>query len=85
MSTETITRPDQQTQTGSGTPRHRHYFRPPDDWPGEGQTFASYAIVHGLEISALCGYKYVPDTEARGLPVCPACVEVAANILTGGS
>lgn len=83
MSTETVTRPDQQTQIGGPTKR-RHYFRPPQDWPGDGQTFATFAIVNGIEITALCGHKWVPDTEAKGLPVCEACAEIAGNILLGG-
>lgn len=86
MSIQTIESTDTsvQTQTGSGSPLVRHYFRPPQDWPGNGQDFAAFCIVQHVEIVALCGTRWVPSTENTGLPVCQVCASIAADILLAG-
>jgi hypothetical protein len=33
------------------------------------------AIIEGREVTALCGYRWIPYREPQGRPVCEACVE----------
>jgi hypothetical protein len=37
----------------------------------------------GTEITALCGYKWVPSRDPAGLPVCPDCKAMALQ-MSGG-
>lgn len=65
--TQTTVERAPQTQTGGGGK--------------DGDGFAHYAqkgriaeaYVLGTEVVALCGYRWVPSRDPRGLPVCPAC------------
>jgi Protein of unknown function (DUF3039) len=38
------------------------------------------AIVEGREVTALCGYRWVPYREPKGRPVCEACIEAYGRI-----
>jgi hypothetical protein len=38
------------------------------------------AIIEGLEVTALCGYRWIPYREPSGRPVCEACVEMYGHI-----
>ena len=38
------------------------------------------AIVEGREVTALCGYRWIPYRDAQGRPVCEACVEAYGRI-----
>jgi hypothetical protein len=38
------------------------------------------AIVEGREVTALCGYRWIPYRDAAGRPVCEACVEAYGRI-----
>ena len=72
-STDTIVRPET-PQTGVGKPARAH-IAPADK--------VTEAYVMGSEITALCGYKWVPSRDPAGLPVCPDCKAIALQ-LTGG-
>jgi hypothetical protein len=34
---------------------------------------AADAYIFGHEVEALCGYRWVPSRDPKGLPVCPLC------------
>lgn len=38
------------------------------------------AIVEGREVTALCGYRWIPYREPKGRPVCESCVEAYGKI-----
>lgn len=73
MTTETILSPAT-PQTGAGKPAKAH-IAPAGD--------VTEAYVTGREITALCGYKWVPSRDPAGLPVCPDCKAIALA-MTGG-
>lgn len=72
--TDTLTRPAT-PQTGSGKPARAHIARADE---------VTEAYVTGNQITALCGYKWVPTRDPAGLPVCPDCKAIALQ-MTGGS
>lgn len=74
--TETDIRPAH-SDTGTGTPRHAHIVRKRG---GSADAMITEAVVMGNEVEALCGYRWVPSRDPSGLPVCPACREVLANM-----
>lgn len=41
------------------------------------------AVVEGREVTALCGYRWIPYREPEGRPVCEACVEAYGRIRGG--
>ena len=38
------------------------------------------AIIEGREVTALCGYRWIPYREPQGRPVCEACVEAYGRV-----
>lgn len=38
------------------------------------------AVIEGREVTALCGYRWIPYREPQGRPVCEACVEAYGRI-----
>jgi len=34
------------------------------------------AYVFGTELTALCGYRWIPSRDPEKLPVCPECQEI---------
>jgi hypothetical protein len=53
--------------------------------PGmEAQDVVDIAIVRGIEIVALCGYRWVPSSVVtQGLETCEICVDLMSKILNG--
>lgn len=70
-------------------PLHRtHIINPPDNphisygHPNmEAQEVVNIARRKGLEITALCGYKFVPKHNPDKYDACEACVKVAGDIM----
>lgn len=73
ISTDTITLPAT-PETAKGKPAKAHIARASD---------VTEAYVMGTEITALCGYKWVPSRDPAGLPVCPDCKAMALQ-MSGG-
>lgn len=49
---------------------------------GEEETAHAYVMrarIEGFPITALCGYTWVPNKQATGLPVCPECEAIFKN------
>jgi hypothetical protein len=42
------------------------------------------AVIEGREVTALCGYRWIPYRQPQGRPVCEACVEAYGRIQSGG-
>lgn len=72
-------------------PEHRaHYIRPFDnvhitgpDMSMSAQDIADTARLLGVEVVALCEFRWVPKADPRKYPVCEACVEVGVQINLG--
>ena len=57
-----------------------HYVRcPPDKDSAEAWVFE--ARVHGLTVEALCGHRWVPESDPIRHPLCQACIDRAQAIL----
>ncbi len=49
----------------------------------EAQDIVDIARVRGIEIVALCGYKFVPKHNPDKLDACTQCFKVAGDIMSG--
>lgn len=38
------------------------------------------AYVFGTEVTALCGYRWVPSRDPEGRPICPECQEIYESL-----
>jgi len=48
-------------------------------WP-KGQARVTEARIMGIEVEALCGYRWIPYRDATGMPVCRACLRTYENM-----
>lgn len=68
-------------------PDHRtHIVNPPNNphiWqPGmEAQDVVDIARTTGQEITALCGYTWVPKRDPEKFDICDACMKIAGDIM----
>jgi hypothetical protein len=74
MTTETLTQP-QTTRDRTGPADCAHIVDQRD--PANDITTA---IVEGREVTALCGYRWIPYREPKGRPVCADCVEAYGRV-----
>jgi hypothetical protein len=72
--TETLTQPD--TTLDSTNPGDCAHIVDQRDPANDITT----AVVEGREVTALCGYRWIPYREPQGRPVCEACVEAYGRI-----
>lgn len=85
MSTETIERPDTKPQTGSGSGEDHikaHYILPPVVGMSP-QAWVTEATMLGIEVTAICGYRWVPTRDASRHGICKACSQIAAQRIVG--
>lgn len=83
MSTSVVDRPDSQVvieeriETSDSAPDSAHIVMVP---PGEDdetpQAYVMRARIEGFPVVALCGYTWVPNKMAAGLPVCQPCLDI---------
>lgn len=64
---------------GGDTSSYTHIVNCPED-KASTEAWVTEARVFGLEVTALCGHKWVPSKDPMKHPVCPSCVD-AANII----
>jgi hypothetical protein len=77
LSSETLTQPDTTLDsTKPGDCAHIVDQRDPNN-------DVTTAIIEGREVTALCGYRWIPYRDAKGRPVCEACVEAYGRIQNG--
>lgn len=61
--------------TADGTPIHTHIIdRKNDERPAP--AIVLEARVLGIELTALCGYKWIPSRDPIKYPICPKCEEM---------
>lgn len=98
MTTEIITAPDVDLESwvtpfadideNDGEDRQfAHVVNPPLNthiWqPGMKATeIVSIARAQGIQVTALCGKKWVPKVDPGPLPACERCMEIAASIIS---
>jgi len=60
-----------------------HIVNCPDDKDNT-EAWLTEARVFGLEVTALCGYRWVPTRDPQRHPICNACIDAANIIVAGG-
>jgi hypothetical protein len=70
------TRPDADVDLDAGNPADCAHIVDQRDPAND----ITSAIVEGREVTALCGYRWIPYREPQGRPVCEACVEAYGRI-----
>lgn len=68
------------------TTRRTHIVNPPANthiWvPGmRMQDVVDMARLHGLEVIALCGYKFIPKHNPEVYPACEPCIKIAGELM----
>jgi hypothetical protein len=54
-----------------------HIVMVPDGEPDESpQAYVLRARIEGFPVTALCGFTWVPNRQAAGLPVCQECLDI---------
>ena len=48
------------------------------------RNIVAYARLNGLEVAALCGYRWVPDRDPTKYDTCEACLEEAHKRMEAG-
>lgn len=59
-----------------------HYVMSPND-DETNHAYVMRARFEGFPVEALCGYVWIPNKQATGLPVCPECEEISKNYNPG--
>ena len=78
--TQVIERTDARPQAGGGDSAHRaHIVKRPDKSQGA-SAWITEARVMGLEVEALCGYRWIPARDPEKYPVCEACRDILSNM-----
>lgn len=80
FSTDTLIRPSL-GKTGAGKPERAHLVGAQGGMSGAAAV--TNAMVYGTEITALCGYRWVPTRDAEGLKVCEECTVVMSQKKSG--
>lgn len=78
MNADTLERPDL-APTDHDTTTRTHIVNCPDDKEST-EAWLTEARVYGLEVTAICGHKWIPQRDPQRSPVCNACID-AANII----
>lgn len=73
MSTSVIT--DERIVTSTDKPEAAHYVMAPTD-DETNHAYVMRARFEGFAVTALCGYTWVPNKMATGLPVCAECRDI---------
>lgn len=73
LSGDTLVRPSL-GKTGAGLPERAHLVGAQGGMSGAAAV--TNAMVFGTEVTALCGYRWVPTRDAEGLKVCEECKTV---------
>lgn len=75
MSVSTDERVEQDIRTSDDKPDAAHYVMSPD--PDESNhAYVMRARIEGFPVTALCGFTWIPNKQATGLPVCSECRDI---------
>lgn len=73
-------REDQQVVTSDDKPNSAHIVMvPPGEADESPQAYVMRARIEGFPVTALCGFTWVPEKQATGLPVCSECLSIYEN------
>lgn len=75
MSLGVLEKPVVLPKTGQGEGHVAHIVKSHDDKKSAG-ALVTEARVMGIELEALCGHRWIPSRDTKGLPVCQACKEI---------
>ena len=76
-----VERTDTTPQTGGGggdSSRRAHIVK--KDGTKGASTIVTEAMVMGIEIEAICGFRWVPSRDPGKFPVCEACRDILAHM-----
>lgn len=78
MTTTTVAPPVESTVTeielSTDKPECAHFVDVPEGEPDKSpHAYVMRARIEGFPVTALCGYTWVPNKKATGLPVCAEC------------
>ena len=70
---------DESILTTQDTTRLTHIVDCPDEWNEEGgaQAWVDHARANHLEVTALCGHVWVPESDPVRHPICQPCLDIA--------
>lgn len=71
-----------QTTTTDEPSEATHIVLVPTALKGQFSTPQAYVLaarIEGFEVTALCGYTWVPDKDPTPLPVCSGCLDIYRN------
>lgn len=82
----TMTRVAPYEDVDDGNQHHTHIVRPPENkhifLPGmDARDIVNLARDWGVEVVALCGYRWVPKRNPDKYPACQPCMDVAGMIM----
>lgn len=78
MSLDTLERPETRRPDGDDAERRAHIVWDDDN----AHAVVTEARVLGLEVEALCGYRWIPQRDPERFPLCETCAELAAELAT---
>ena len=66
--------------TSNNKPESAHIVLTPKGEPDQTpQAYVLRARIEGFPVTALCGFTWVPNKQATGLPVCEECLTIYRN------
>lgn len=79
MTTTTDSVTDLEEALDTDPSKNTHIVDCPDEWNEEGgaQAWVDKARAEGLEVTALCGHKWIPESDPIKHPICPTCLDIA--------
>lgn len=87
LETETEARviTDPEPRLSDNKPESAHIVHKPEDEPDESDhAYVMRARIEGFPVTALCGWVFVPQKMATGLPVCQECKDIWDNLPDDG-
>lgn len=76
----TVTIEEQQITTSTDKPESARIVMVPEGEADETpQAYVMRARFEGFPVTALCGFTWVPNKMATGLPVCQECLDIYQN------
>ena len=77
MSTMTDERVITETLTSTDKPESAHIVMTPPGEPDETpHAYVMRARIEGFPVTAICGFTWIPNKPATGLPVCQECNDI---------
>lgn len=73
-----------QVETSTDKPESAHIVMVPEGEPDQTpQAYVMRARVEGFPITAVCGFVWIPNKQATGLPVCDECQAIHDFLMSG--